>query len=45
MDPDTTLQFNPNAELDEVIETYLRVAQAGAAPKREELVARYPAFA
>ena len=45
MDPDATLQFSPNAELDEVIEIYLKSAQAGAAPKKEDLIARYPAFA
>jgi hypothetical protein len=42
MEPEPTLAFMPDAELDEVIETYLKAAQAGAAPSREELVARYP---
>src|SRR5438132_11654813 len=45
MDPKTTLEFNPEADLDEIIALYLRTAQAGAAPKQEEMLARHPAFA
>jgi WD40 repeat protein/tetratricopeptide (TPR) repeat protein len=45
MDADATLQFQPDADLDEIIVTYLKAAQAAAAPKPEELIARYPAFA
>jgi WD40 repeat protein len=45
MNAEVTLDFNPDADLDEVIAGYLRAAQAGAAPSREALLARYPAFA
>jgi serine/threonine-protein kinase len=45
MDPEPTLEFKPDADLDEVIETYLKAAHAGAAPSREELIARYPGLA
>jgi hypothetical protein len=45
MDSDATLQFQPEADLDEVIATYLKAVQSGAAPSREDLIARYPALA
>jgi hypothetical protein len=45
MDPDPTLHFHPDADLDQVIAAYLRAVQAGAPPSQEELIARYPAFA
>src|SRR5688572_23607919 len=45
MDPEETLLFRPGADLDEIIATYLKSAEAGAAPKPEELIARYPTFA
>lgn len=45
MGADTTLEFNPEADLDEIIALYLKSAQAGAVPKAEEMLARYPAFA
>jgi WD40 repeat protein/tetratricopeptide (TPR) repeat protein len=45
MDSEETLQFRPEADLDEIIVTYLKAAQAGVAPKQEEVIARYPAFA
>jgi WD40 repeat protein len=45
MDSDATLQFQPEADLDEVIATYMKAVQAGATPSREDLIARYPAFA
>jgi hypothetical protein len=45
MDSESTLVFEPDADLDEVIATYLKAAQAGAAPSLEALLGRYPAFA
>jgi WD40 repeat protein/tRNA A-37 threonylcarbamoyl transferase component Bud32 len=45
MHADPTLQFDPDADLDEIIATYLKAAQAGAAPNHEELLGRYPALA
>jgi len=45
MDPEGTIDFDAGADLDEIIATYLKAAQAGTAPSREELLARYPAFA
>jgi serine/threonine protein kinase len=45
MNPEETLVFRQDAELDDVIAAYLKAAQAGAAPAKEELLARYPAFA
>jgi WD40 repeat protein len=45
MDAEVTLDFNPDADLDEVIATYLKGAEAGVAPSQHELLARYPAFA
>jgi hypothetical protein len=45
MDADETLVFKPEADLDEIIATYLQEAQAGKAPTPKELITRCPAFA
>jgi WD40 repeat protein/tRNA A-37 threonylcarbamoyl transferase component Bud32 len=45
MTTDETLEFKAEADLDEVIATYLKAAQAQAAPNPDEMIARYPAFA
>jgi WD40 repeat protein/tRNA A-37 threonylcarbamoyl transferase component Bud32 len=45
MHSDETLEFNPEADLDEIIAAYLKAAQANAAPSQEALIARYPALA
>jgi len=45
MGPEDTVDFKPEADLDSVIATYLKAAQAGVAPSQQELIARYPGFA
>jgi WD40 repeat protein/tRNA A-37 threonylcarbamoyl transferase component Bud32 len=45
MTADETLEFKADADLDEVIATYLKAAEANAGPDQEALIARYPAFA
>jgi WD40 repeat protein/tetratricopeptide (TPR) repeat protein len=45
MDTEATLRFEPDADLDEVVATYLKAAQAGVPPSHDELLALYPAFA
>ena len=40
MDPEETLQFRPEAAVDEVIANYGRAARAGVAPTRETLLER-----
>jgi WD40 repeat protein/tRNA A-37 threonylcarbamoyl transferase component Bud32 len=45
MNADPTLEFTLELDLDEIIATYLKAAEANAAPNHDELVARYPAFA
>jgi WD40 repeat protein/tRNA A-37 threonylcarbamoyl transferase component Bud32 len=45
MTADHTVEFDSQADLDEIIAAYLRVAQANAAPNKDELIARYPSFA
>jgi hypothetical protein len=44
MNSETTVQSRPDAELDEVIALYLKAAEAGAPPSRQEFLGRYPAF-
>jgi WD40 repeat protein/tRNA A-37 threonylcarbamoyl transferase component Bud32 len=42
---DDTVEFNVDADLDDVIAAYLKAVEVNAAPSEEELLARYPAFA
>ncbi len=45
MREEPTLEFRPEADLDEIIANCLKSAQAGAAPDQERLIAQYPHFA
>jgi WD40 repeat protein/tRNA A-37 threonylcarbamoyl transferase component Bud32 len=45
MAADDAPESQPEADLDEVIASYLQAAQAEGAPDQEELIARHPAFA
>jgi WD40 repeat protein/tRNA A-37 threonylcarbamoyl transferase component Bud32 len=45
MNAHETLEFGPEADLDEIIATYLKAAEAKERPNPDALVARYPAFA
>jgi WD40 repeat protein/tRNA A-37 threonylcarbamoyl transferase component Bud32 len=45
MDGEETLQGNRDDNLDDVIASYLKAAQAGNAPDQKEWMARHPAFA